>query len=134
VKLLVKEIKSKQGIVHFRRYRLLKLPWFAVYLHHILRADEDSHEHTHPWNFLSIVLRGCYTERSLGKVLTRSFLQHPIAYSNRIRPHKILELKRPTWTLFFTFGRHQDNWGYDVDGSRIEHEQYREFKRLGWWD
>lgn len=62
--LLVKEIKSKQGEVHFRRYRLLQTPWFAIYIHHILISDQDKDMHDHPWNFTSVILEGAYREVS----------------------------------------------------------------------
>lgn len=45
---LVKEIISKEGEVHFRRYRLLATPWFNIYIHNIRRSDEDIHMHDHP--------------------------------------------------------------------------------------
>jgi hypothetical protein len=44
------------------RYRLLKTPWFGIYLHHILRSDLDRCLHDHPFCFWSLVLWGRYTE------------------------------------------------------------------------
>lgn len=32
---LVKEIRSKEGVLHFQRYELFKTPWFICYLHKI---------------------------------------------------------------------------------------------------
>ena len=61
---LAKEIISKDGVVHFRRYRLLSTPWFNIYIHNILRSDEDAHFHDHPWGFFSFILnctKGGYT-------------------------------------------------------------------------
>ncbi len=43
MKFLVKEIKSKAGELHFRRWRLLQLPFFAIYIHGIYKSDEDLH-------------------------------------------------------------------------------------------
>lgn len=59
---LVKEIKSRYGHVHFRRYRLLSTPWFSIYIHHILKSDEDKDPHDHPFNFSSLILSGAYQE------------------------------------------------------------------------
>src|SRR5271157_1654536 len=59
---LIKEIISQKGQVHFRRYRLLSTPWFNVYLHQILKSDEDRHFHDHPWSFFSFLLKGSYRE------------------------------------------------------------------------
>ena len=33
-----------------------------IYLHHFLRSDHDRALHDHPWNFVSIILRGGYWE------------------------------------------------------------------------
>ena len=59
---LVKEIKSKAGELHFRRWRFLETPWFGIYLHYIAKADEDKHPHDHPWSFVGIILWGGYEE------------------------------------------------------------------------
>jgi hypothetical protein len=37
-------------------------PWFNVYLHRILRSDDDRALHDHPWVNCSILLDGSYVE------------------------------------------------------------------------
>lgn len=46
----------------FRSQRFDKLP--RLYLHKFLRSDDDRAPHDHPWWFVSIILRGSYTEYS----------------------------------------------------------------------
>jgi hypothetical protein len=41
---------------------IFKHPWGTVRLHHILRSDDDRHLHDHPFNFVSLLLTGGYTE------------------------------------------------------------------------
>lgn len=60
---LIKEIKSKLGILHFQRWRIVQTPWFSIYIHRIFREDEDQHCHSHPWSFVSFILNGSYTEK-----------------------------------------------------------------------
>lgn len=48
--------------VYMRRWRFLNTPWFGIRLHHIIRSDYDRELHDHPFTFLSIILRGGYTE------------------------------------------------------------------------
>lgn len=36
--------------------------WFNIYLHYIMRDDDDRALHDHPWWNVSIVLRGAYIE------------------------------------------------------------------------
>jgi len=65
---LVLEIKSKTGILHFKRWRIFSCSKFNIFLHEISEADKDLHLHNHPWNFRSIILWGCYVELlKLGK-------------------------------------------------------------------
>lgn len=63
---LVKEIVSKSGELHFRRFRLLELPWFRIYIHQILKADKDLYEHDHPWSFIISIPAGS-TTRPIGQ-------------------------------------------------------------------
>lgn len=69
---LAKEIKSKTGELHFRRYRLFWTPWFALYIHRIYKADEDPYPHSHPWNFISLILNGGYIEELWRQELDQS--------------------------------------------------------------
>lgn len=125
---LVKEIISKDGILHFRRWRLLELPFLRIYLHYIAERDLDAHEHTHPWHLVSIILKGSYTEFSRGKVT----LAKPgrIIVRSRHTPHKIGELHAPTYTLFLALGK-RGEWGYDTEAGFIDHTTYRELKHSG---
>jgi hypothetical protein len=61
---LIKEIKSKQGVLHFKRWELFtsKRFNFSIYLHGIYKADEDPHLHNHPWNIATLILWGSYIE------------------------------------------------------------------------
>lgn len=50
---------------YMHRLRIVETPAFGVMLHHIVRsdhADRGGGYHDHPWSFLSIRLRGNYTE------------------------------------------------------------------------
>ncbi len=59
---MVKEIVSKKGVVHFRRFRIIETPWFNLYLHKIYESDNEKHLHDHPFSFTSLVLKGSYKE------------------------------------------------------------------------
>ena len=133
---LVKEIVSKEGEVHFRRYRLLSTPWFNIYLHEIRRSDEDAHRHDHPWSFRSLILKGSYSEE----------VSYHHAYHRIVRSHTYVEgqlvqhdardahrltLKTPVvWTLVLTSGRERV-WGYQTKQGWIDFKTYRQLKRDG---
>lgn len=125
---LIKEIKSKDGVVHFRRWRILSTPWFKICIHGIYKADEDAHLHNHPWNLLNIVLKGSYCEKTEKADWNPRFPLN-MAYRQRDVYHKIEELYTPTvYTLNFMW-KFRDTWGYNVDGKHVDHKTYRTMKR-----
>jgi hypothetical protein len=126
---LIKEIKSKSGELHFRRWELLKTPWFSIWLHGIYAADTDKHLHNHPWDFCSLILKGSYIEETLDG--NNKMFPGKISKRNGSNYHKIKQLLTPTvYTLFFVTPIKRD-WGYNVDGKHIQHEEYRKLKNSG---
>ncbi len=133
---LVKEIISKEGIVHFRRYRLLQTPWLSLYIHNIRQSDMDQHMHDHPWNFLSLILEGAFYEQTsfppnyyaihYGKYFSGDIVKHKAEDI-----HRITLISPEVWTLVLTSGRSRD-WGYRLsDGTWIGHKEYRTLKNNG---
>lgn len=122
----VKEIKSKDGVVHFRRWRILYTPWFKINLHGIYKRDEDKHLHNHPWNFASIVLKGFYVEEKSDGLNLRYPGQ--IAIRKKDVFHKIYSLcSKSVYTLNIMWGK-EEVWGYKVDDKFVDHETYRQMK------
>lgn len=100
---------------YLTRWRIVQTPWFALYLHRMDGPDSRPTLHDHPWDFLSIVLRGGYVERRLDP-LTRQVNEHrTVRRVNRMRTHDahaIRSLLRvPTWTLLLV-GARRRTWGY----------------------
>lgn len=128
---LIKEIKSREGVVHFRRWRIIETPWFAIYVHGIYKADEDQHMHDHPWDYTSIILRGFFHERvptTPGRY--ESVLLSPWKCVRRKAEqfHKIEQLHTPSvYTLFFT-GKRRREWGYNTERGWVDHKTYRKQK------
>jgi len=125
---------------YLTRWRIIQTPWFGWYLHRMDGPDSRSTLHDHPWNFLSIILKGGYTEvvpdthggflwevrhthrRTIG-ILNAKFARdlHYIEFLHRT----------PTWTMVFT-GRRTRVWGYlDEDGWTAfdTHRHAAEFDR-----
>lgn len=126
---LVKEIKSKAGVIHFQRYHLFSTPWFHCYLHKIYQPDQDLHLHSHPWRFWGIILKGGYVEKTAQGLKTRKVGSW--GGGNEKYFHKIDSLLSPcSISLFFT-GRKTYPWGYHTAEGFIDHESYRELKNQG---
>lgn len=135
---LIKEIVSKEGVVHFRRYRLMSTPWFNLYVHNIRKSDEDKYPHDHPWDFKSLILSGSYQEtmtlsphNNYGDD-TYTVKYHPgeLAEHKAEDTHKITLLTPEVWTLVLTTGRARI-WGYQTPKGFINHAAYRILKNAG---
>jgi hypothetical protein len=110
--------------------------WCNVYLHQILRSDDDRALHDHPWPNVSIVVKGRYEEitiesgygrwlraelESLGKdpktswgwsTVTKVRKALSVVFRRATTPHRLVV--RPgesAWTLFITGPRVRD-WGF----------------------
>jgi hypothetical protein len=101
---------------YLTRWRLIQTPRFGIFLHRFDGPDPRTTLHDHPWNFVSVVLRGGYVERRL-----LEFHDCEVDESHRVRffnakttkdAHAITRLTRtPTWTLMLV-GRRVREWGY----------------------
>jgi hypothetical protein len=125
----VKEIKSKTDELYFERWAIIETFIFSIYIHRIHRADKDVHLHSHPWNFLGIILKGAYTEKSKQNesyILTaRKFLS--CFWGSRKYFHKIETIDSgPVYSLFFIFGKHMP-WYYNTMPP-TESIEYRKLK------
>jgi len=135
---LTKEIVSKDGVVHFRRYRLIETPWFSIYIHHILESDQDKHLHNHPWHFSSYILYGGYEEtrylNTNGRFVDYLSFTRIVKWKTSFKInefHKIKLLKNCCWSLVFTGKRINPEWGYLTEKGFIESNEYRIRKNKG---
>lgn len=106
------------------------LPWWQrvfrrlpnVYLHKIVRSDDDRALHCHPWANASLILWGGYVEVvpfSQGQAALDD--HHGRIHRIRRRPGQFirraagdrhrLEVARPCWSLFITGPKHRE-WGF----------------------
>ena len=132
----VMEIRSRAGVLHFKRWAIIECKWFNIYIHYIGHSDMDKHPHNHPWEFTTFILKGGYVSKNYFPfpLITNSVIK----YTQECLPldrvkgsidiyHKI-RLIRPTYTLVFTGPRINNDWGYLVDGKHIDAEEYRRRK------
>lgn len=118
---------------YLTRWRVIQTPWFGVYVHRMDGPDPRSTLHDHPWSFLSLILRGGYTEHyapgldaDTGKVgWMRSWGRGTLHRLRAEDAHAILQLLRfPTWTLLVV-GRRRRTWGYWDEHGWTPFDQHR---------
>ena len=120
---------------YLSRLRIVQTPWFALYLHRMDGPDSRPTLHDHPWNFVSLILRGGYVERRLDPATMRVTERHRVRWVNRVRTHDahaITALLRvPTWTLLLV-GPRRRTWGYWEVDDRDLGRQFAHRRRWTW--
>jgi hypothetical protein len=119
------------------RWRLVQTPWLGICLHRLDTPDRRTTLHDHPWPFVSIILRGGYTEEIgirtgrdrrgliVGRRL-RSWRTGSVHRMRRTDAHTITWLHRtPTWTLMLVGPRAPEpSWGYWDENGWSAHDQH----------
>lgn len=131
--ILIKEIRSKSGELHFKRWSILSLPWFSIYIHGIYKKDMDRHLHSHPWNIWTMILKGGYVEVLRGKDGKEKYKYRGVfntGYRSLDKFHKIGRLSGsgPTYSLAIVGRRKNPDWGFMVNDKFVDHLTYRENK------
>lgn len=104
-------ITNAIGEAYLRRYYLFKSRWLSVYLHEILRSDDDRELHDHPWTFFSIILKGSYVEH-LPNYRSRFCPRWSMIFHWAEDAHRLeLPTGARTWTLVFV-GPKRREWGF----------------------
>lgn len=111
---------------YLRRWWVLpRNPLFNIYLHQVLRSDDDRALHCHPWCNASIILSGAYTERvpvdqsqASGFDYVRGFTRDIVRQAGKVtfrfgrwRHRLIVADGGECWTLFIT-GPVYRRWGF----------------------
>ena len=125
----VKRIRSKKGELHFSRFSYFTCEYFSINKHYIAVSDNEKHEHDHPWNFLSFILKGSYTELSNGVLRHRK--RFSIKYMKAVHQHRLYEVNGDYCLTFVITGRRFREWGFPTENGWIENTVYRKMKRNG---
>jgi hypothetical protein len=117
---------------YLTRLHLVKTPWFAVCLHWLNEPDPEPYLHDHPVSFLSLILRGEYTEiryRGKGREYKRNRWSNLVRASENDR-HTIVEVAPRTVTLAF-MGPKTREWGYHTPSGWCHWKKYVDALRAG---
>lgn len=114
------------GESYLTRWHLIpRNPWFNVYLHRFVGADQGRDLHDHPWWSATIVLKGSYRELFIEPGDEYPYHQM-VKWMTIRRPetaHRILQPEVPTWTLFITGPRVRE-WGFHTVNGWVNWRRY----------
>lgn len=122
---------------YITRLHVLKTPWFALCVHWLNKPDPEPYLHDHPVTFLSVILRGGYTEKRMRvrtvwtpardmqacrtRIVKNTWWNY-IRASKHDR-HTIIEVKPRTVTLCF-MGPKTREWGFHQPWGWIHWKEY----------
>lgn len=128
-------IRMPDGSIYLDRLRIISTPYFGIMLHKFTGPDAEPYLHDHPWSFISIILRGGYSERFRNN-MDRSISERHIRFFNFKRKddaHYIYALDRnPSWSLVI-HGRRLRTWGFYVPDEKNLSETFVEFESWEEW-
>ena len=117
------DIVDPTGAPYMRRWILAFAGWM-VRLHHIQKADAGRCPHDHPFDFVSVVLRGGYREERVvvsasgDTATTWETRRAPgVAYRRAEDLHRLVSVEPGTWTLVLT-GPIRRTWGFLLPDGR----------------
>jgi hypothetical protein len=119
-----------------KNHWFVQLTGLSIFIHLILRSDEDRYVHDHPWPFFSLIFWNGYNEENLIRQIGNFFLTKiRVARIGTVTVHKATDAHRlllhngkPTWTLF-VHGRRIREWGFHTPtGWVVWHKYFQEVK------
>jgi hypothetical protein len=113
-----------RGALYLVRLHLFQVPRGAVMLHWILTPDPHPDPHDHPVDFLSITLRGGYTEWT-----PKGYRSARVRFRRATDVHRIVAVKPGTVTLVLA-GPVVREWGFWARGLFVPWRFYREHTQL----
>lgn len=120
------------GVLYLRRFYLTPtVRGRAIFLHHILRSDDDRDPHDHPWAFTSLMVVGSYFEHNyqalpdIGECLPSNirFVRSGNLTRRKATDIHRLRLRRPCWTLVLK-GKRERKWGFWTKGGWVYWREY----------
>lgn len=111
------------------RYRIAQTPYGSIYVHNHHRLDDDRDCHNHPWSFITLILRGGYSEEFLpfpteGRPrwfrIWYPFTVHRVLLS---QAHRTIAVELNTWTLLVV-GRKRQVWGFFTESGFVSWTEY----------
>jgi hypothetical protein len=95
------------------RWRV-ETPLGSIRVHHWLGSDDNRAFHDHPWWFLTLVIRGGYTDKSLAD--DDHLRAGSVRFRKALHQHTVISDDGGCWTVIIT-GRPLRSWGFWLNGK-----------------
>lgn len=122
------EVIDRGGSPYINRWYLIRCRWlFNLYLHQVLRSDDDAALHDHPWANATVVLRGGYIEETIrAGGIHRRVERRAGSVKARLpwTAHRLELCGGPCWSLFAT-GPKTRAWGFHCRDGWVHWREYK---------
>jgi hypothetical protein len=108
---------------YITRLHLLKTPWFALMVHFINGPDPEPDMHDHPVTFLSLILRGGYSEFRRESGCTVPYVRRWWNFIRATDVHQIYAV-RPGTVTFCVVGPKVRDWGFHTSTGWVYWRAY----------
>jgi hypothetical protein len=98
--------------------------WFNIYLHEVIRSDDDRALHDHPWVNASILIDGCYFEHKIadGGIHRRRLVRAgDIAMRRAVAAHRLEVIPGKRAISLFITGPRVREWGFHCPEAGWRH-------------
>jgi hypothetical protein len=91
-----------------------------LFVHHFVGAEnkqwvDNEISHTHPWNTVSIVIKGGYVEEENYSGLTKEINAPAVVFRDWKSSHRFTQVTPNTWTLWFhSIRKREGKWAFDL--------------------
>lgn len=91
------------------RFTIIKLGSLHIRIHKISSEDKSTLYHNHPFNYISIILKGGYSESLIfdNRIIKKSHSFLSIIKRGHTTFHRITSINKTTYTLFIAYGKFQ---------------------------
>ena len=94
---------------------------FSIRIHHWIGSDDKRFFHDHPWDFISVVIKGSYTNVTPeGRFNVKA---GSVWKSTALKRHYLEIPKDGAWTLLLC-GRPFHKWGFYIDNRKFRPLRY----------
>lgn len=104
--ILFKKYSSIKDFLY--RFTILKIGKLHIRIHTIKSEDKTELYHNHPFHYLSIILKGGYTDKYIvnNEIKTKEYKRFNFIFRSKDIFHRIDSLKSETITLFIAYGNY----------------------------
>ena len=113
------KLYCQTGVYNKRWY--IKTPWFSIRLHHWFHSDDARNFHDHPWSFVTIVLKGGYTD--ISPQGEQEMKVGSVAFRPALHRHTVKVNPGGCWSLVLT-GPEFRKWGFWVKNKFKKANKY----------